>query len=360
MNDGMVGRTNTVRGPMAASALGTILPHEHIFIALTNWYMPDDDADPSDTQAPVSLANLGYVRRRPYTNLDNLHLSDMEMQQREVSEFREAGGETIVDLSLAAIGRDAPALAELSEVTGVNVIAGCGFYVNTAHPPELASMTSHDVAEVVVLDLTEGIDGTGIKAGVIGEIGTWDPIHPDEEKVLRGVAEAHRRTGAPIIVHTYLFAKWGLRVLDILEEEGVPAERVALAHVDSVVSDIGYHEAIVERGAYVEYDLFGAEGGNDDWREQDRGVRFIPPIPCDMEKIAGIKALCDAGHGDRILISQDICMKVSLSSYGGPGYAHIQRSVLPLMQDLEIAPDQVQALVRANPQRFLGWSAPTE
>lgn len=360
MDDEMVGRTNTVLGPMPSSELGTILPHEHIFIALTNWYMEDDQADRSDTQEPVSLANLGYVRRRPYTNLDNLHLSDPEVQQREVTEFRDAGGDTIVDLSLEAIGRNARGLAEVSSATGVNVIAGCGYYVNTAHPPELAQMTSEDVADIVVRDLTEGIDGTGIKAGVIGEIGTWDPIHPDEEKVLRGAAWAQRRTGAPIIVHTYLFARWGLRVLDILEEEGVPPERVALAHVDSLVSDLDYHRAIVERGAYVEYDLFGAEGGNDDWREQDRGIRFIPPIPCDMEKIAAVKALCEAGYGDRILMSQDVCMKVSLSSYGGPGYAHIQRSVLPLMRDLGIPDGQVLDLVQANPQCFLGWSAPTE
>jgi len=282
------------------------------------------------------------------------------MQQREVAEFRDAGGDTVVDLSLAAIGRDAASLAEVSKATGVNVIAGCGFYVNTAHPPEIAQMTPKDVADIVVRDLTEGIDGTPIKAGVIGEIGTWDPIHPDEEKVLLGVAEAHRRTGAPIIVHTYLFAKWGLRVLDILEREGVVSEHVALAHVDSVLSDLDYHRAMADRGAYIEYDLFGAEGNNDDWREHERGVRFIPPIPCDMERIAAVRELCKAGYGDRILMSQDVCMKVSLTSYGGPGYAHIQRSVLPLMRDLGIHDAQVQDLVQANPQRFLGWTPPSE
>jgi phosphotriesterase-related protein len=358
MSEEMAGQTNTVLGSMPSSELGVVLPHEHIFIALTNWYMEDEEADPKDTQEPVSLQNLGYVRRRPYTNLDNLHLSNAEVQQREITEFRDAGGNTIVDLTLEAIGRNVSGLADVSKATGVNVIAGCGFYVHTAHPREMDKMTSRDVADIIVRDLIEGIEGTGIKAGVIGEIGTWDPIHPDEEKVLRGVAEAHRRTGAPIIVHTYLFAKWGLRVLDILEEEGVPPERVAVAHVDSIVSDLDYHKAMADRGAYVEYDLFGAEGGNDDWREQDRGIRFIPPIPCDMERILAVKELCEAGYGDQLLISQDVCMKVSLSSYGGHGYAHIQRSALPLMLDLGIPDGQIQNLVQANPQRFLGWTRP--
>jgi phosphotriesterase-related protein len=360
VNREMVGHTNTVLGIVPTRELGTILPHEHLFVALTNWYMHDEDADSADTQEPVSLRNLSYVRRRPYTNLDNLHLSDVETQQREVTEFLDAGGTTIVDLTLPEIGRNAAGLAEVSTATGVNVIAGCGFYVHTAHPPEVATMTASEVADLIVRDLTEGIDGTQIKAGVIGEIGTWDPIHLDEAKVLRGVAEAHRRTGAPIVVHTYLFAKWGLHILDILEREGVPPERVALAHVDSVVSDLDYHKAIADRGAYVEYDLFGAEGGNDDWREHDRGVRFIPPIPCDMERIAAVEDLCRAGYGQRILMSQDVCMKVSLASYGGHGYAHIQRSVLPLMRDVGVSDRQTQELVRANPQRFLAWTSPTE
>jgi phosphotriesterase-related protein len=355
MTDDMIGSIHTVRGARRSDSLGVVLPHEHVLIALTNWYMESDD--PADN-VPVSLENLARVRRRPYANLDNLTLSDLRMQEREIELYRDVGGQTIVDLSLPAIGRDVRGLAHISEATGVNIVAGCGYYVHTAHPPEIDRMTPADVTDVIVADLTEGIDGTGIRAGVIGEIGTWDPIHPNEEKVLRGAAKAQLLTGAPIIVHTYLFAKWGLRVLDILTEEGVNAERVALAHVDSIVNDLDYHKAIADRGAYIEYDLFGAEGTNDDWREQDRGERFIPPIPCDMERILALKQLIDAGYGDRLLASQDVCMKVSLSSYGGYGYAHILESSIPLMRDIGISDRAIQDLIERNPQRFLGWSRP--
>ncbi len=263
-----------------------------------------------------------------------------------------------IDLSLPAIGRDVRGLAQISEATGINIIAGCGYYVHTAHPPEIENMTASDVADVLIRDLTEGIDGTEIRAGVIGEIGTWNPIQPNEEKVLRGAAKAHLATGAPVIVHTYLFAKWGPRVLDILVEEGMSAERVALAHVDSIVNDLDYHRAMADRGAYIEYDLFGAEGTNEDWRDQERGQRLIPPIPCDMERILAVKQLIDAGYGDRLLASQDVCMKVSLTSYGGYGYAHILESVVPLMRDVGISDAAIRDLIEGNPQRFLGWSPP--
>jgi phosphotriesterase-related protein len=355
VSDEMTGRIHTVLGTIPSADLGITLPHEHVLIALTNWHM-ESDADWAEQ--PVSLDNLAHVRRRPYENIDNLILSNIEMQKAEVELFRGAGGNSIVDLSLEAIGRDVRGLAEVSRATGVNIVAGCGYYVHTAHPPEMDQMTASEIADVVVRDLTEGIDGTNIKAGVIGEIGTWDPIQPNEEKVLRGVAEAHRKTGAPIIVHTYLFAKWGMRVLDILEQEGVPCDRVALAHVDSILSDLDYHRAMADRGAYIEYDLFGAEGGNDDWRDLERGTRLIPPIPCDMERISAVKQLIDAGYGDRLLASQDICMKVSLTSFGGYGYAHILQNVVPLMQDLGIADSAIRDLVEVNPQTFLGWTSP--
>lgn len=356
MNRSMVGMTNTVLGPVASGDLGPTLPHEHVLIRLTNWYM---ETDAAWAKEPVSLANLGRVRRRPYENLDNLLITDRAIQKDEVARFKRAGGGTIVDLSLDAIGRDVEGLAEISRATGVHVIAGCGYYVHTAHPPELAAMTASDVADVIVRDLTEGVAQTGIKAGVIGEIGTWDPIHPEEEKVLLGVAAAHRRTGAPIIVHTHLFAKQGLRVLDILERAGVPCDRVAIGHLDSLF-DLDYHRAIADRGAYLEYDFFGAEGGNDDWRERERGTRVIPQIPCDMERMAAVATLVDAGYGDRILASHDVCTKTSLAAYGGYGYAHILETAVPFMRDLGIADAALRALVESNPQRFLGWSPPLE
>lgn len=356
----MGGQVNTVLGSVLASQLGVASPHEHLLISLGNWYMQGQSATSlSMSTEPVGMDNLWRVRRNPYSYKDNLLLGDIERQLSEVELFKRAGGNTLVDLTLREIGRDPAGLAEISRAAGLHVIAGTGLYVHTAHPADMDSLSVEDIAQLLVRDLTEGIDNTDVKAGVIGEVGTWDPIQPNEEKSLRGAAAAHRRTGAPIIVHTYLFAKWGLRVLDILEEEGVSPDRVALAHVDSVL-DLEYHRMIADRGAYVEYDLFGAETTNDDWRRFDRGTRFIPPIPCDMERILAAKELISSGYGERLLFAQDICMKVQLTSYGGYGYGHILRDVVPLMRDLDIPNDAIQQVLSGNPQRLLGWSDPVE
>ena len=356
----MGGQVNTVLGPIPASDLGIISPHEHLLISLSNWFMEGQSAtSQSMSREPVSLSNLWRVRRNPYSYRDNLLLGDVERQLAEVDLFKRAGGNTVVDLTLREIGRDPVGLADISRSSGVHVVAGTGFYVHTAHPANMDSLSVEDIARVLVRDLTEGIDNTYVKAGVIGEVGTWDPIQPNEEKSLRGAAAAHRRTGAPIIVHTYLFAKWGLRVLDILEEEGVSPDRVALAHVDSVL-DLEYHRMIADRGAYLEYDLFGAETANDDWRQFDRGTRFIPPIPCDMERVLAAKELISSGYGDRLLFAQDVCMKAQLTAYGGYGYGHILRDVVPMMRELSISDDSIQRILSTNPQRLLGWSDAVE
>ena len=341
----MVGSVNTVLGPRSAKELGITLTHEHLLSAILNWQQPPLTAPAiAAADEPITLANLWKVKQNPYGYRQNLMLDDVEQQIREVELYKRAGGASLVDLTLRDIGRDVHGLAEISRATGISVISGSGFYVHTSHPANMDGVSQQEISDWITSDLTEGIDGTTIKAGVIGEIGTSDPIHPNEEKSLRGAAGAHRRTGAGIVVHTHLFAKWGMRVLDILEQEGVSLDRVALAHVDSNLPQIDYHKQLADRGAYVEFDLFG-DGS---------------PIPCDMERIRAIKELVSSGYGSQILIAQDICMKVSLTEYGGYGYSYILRRVLPLMRQEDVADETIHQLLEENPQRFLAWSEPVE
>lgn len=355
MTADMTGLVNTVRGPRRPKELGVTMPHEHVVVELRSWYMGQEDQDQL-----VSLENLGEIRRRPYSTLDNLQLLDRETQTREVAEFRDVGGGTLVDLTLDGMGRDPVALAEISAATDVHIVCGTGYYVHTAHPPEVASATAAELADRMVAELTQGIGDTPVRAGVIGEIGTWDPIHVDELKVLEAAAEAHRRTGAPIVVHTYLFAKHGHEVIDVLTGFGVQPDRIALAHVDSTLPDVSYHQELAQRDVYVCYDLFGGDTANDDWREADADVRFIPPMPSDMDRLRGIRTMLDSGYGNRLLLSQDVCMKVHLKSFGGNGYGHILRNVVPLMRDSGYSDAEVVQLVERNPQEWLAWSRPVQ
>ena len=133
--------------------------------------------------------------------------------------FKQAGGGTVVEVSSKGLGRDALGLKKIAESSGVNIIAGCGYYKVAGHPPDMAERSVEDVTAEIVRELESGIGDTGIRAGVIGEIATGSPLYdvprdvwdlrdhedmvPDEEKVLRAAGRAHIETGAPVSVHIY-------------------------------------------------------------------------------------------------------------------------------------------------------------
>ena len=177
----------TVLGPVAADALGTTLLHEHLLIDLWPWF---DTGDPAADE-PVSPATIERVRANPFAFHDNLVLDDLDMAAGELAPFAQAGGRTVVDLTLPEIGRRPAALADLAQRTGLNVVMGCGRYIAGARPAELRDAPTERLRDELLRDLTDGADGTGIRAGVIGEIGTSDPLHPDEARMLWAAGEAH-------------------------------------------------------------------------------------------------------------------------------------------------------------------------
>jgi phosphotriesterase-related protein len=345
----------TVRGPVAASDLGPVLPHEHIFIDL-NCYVDElarHRALPI-VDEPVSLANLKIVKNDPYANRDNCLLDDPELMISELMEFKDAGGGTVVDLTNADLGPQPEKLVEVSERTGLHIVQGAGHYVSFAHPAELASWDIQKIEDRFVKEIEVGFGDTGIRAGIIGEIGTLSPIHPDEEKVLRAAARAHHRTGLTISVHVHPPTRGAFEVLDILEEEEVDLTRVVLGHLDTALAHddidiaqaIDYHKQLADRGPYIEYDLCGntsffSEGTHSWW------------FPSDRERCRGIASLIDAGHGDQVLISQDVGHKYYLSSYGGWGFAHVMTLFKDMLATAGVGDDWHDRITRANPRRML-------
>ena len=174
----------SVRSPLEREDLGVVTTHEHVLLDLTAFYqnLPVKGiADPSTQK--VEMWNLGILSRDCYALKDNLLLDSEELAINELLHFKEAGGKTVVDASLPGIGRDPAALKRISEKTDLNIIMGTGFYVGQTHPKELDDMNERQIADLMVNELTVGIDG--IRAGYIGEIGISEIFDDKERKVLR-------------------------------------------------------------------------------------------------------------------------------------------------------------------------------
>src|SRR5262249_50423862 len=196
------GQIQTVLGAVAQDAIGITLPHEHLLIDFTVMFAePATAADKARAREPVSLANLGWIRQNFNVNLDNLQLQDEQVAQDEILLFKEAGGRTLVDPTPATNRRDPRALARLPRATRPNPAVAGGYYVAASHPGDLDRRTVDDLAREMIADLTAGVGDTGIRAGLIGEIGTTYPWTDNEQKVLRAAVIAQRETGAPLMVH---------------------------------------------------------------------------------------------------------------------------------------------------------------
>ena len=236
----------------------------------------------------------------------------------------------------------------------MQIVCATGYYVHDAHPPEVATMTTDEIAAHMVRELTIGIDGTEVRAGVIGEIGTSDPLHPEEVRVLQAAAAASRATGAAVTLHLAETARLGHEILDILEAGGVDPAHVIMGHSSGPAPDLDYLSALARRGAYVQFDFFGVTWRNDDLSEH-LGYHFPPP--CSDEVVVGVIVdLVRAGRGERILLSHDTCLKSQLVRYGGDGYAHVLHAIVPQLRWCGLTEAEVDAILVANPRRVLAWS----
>lgn len=342
-------KVKSVCGELSREQLGTVTTHEHVLLDLTAFYqeLPVPGIEDPATQK-VEMWNLGILSRDCYALKDNLLLDDEEVQADELARFRDAGGDTVVDASLPGIGRDAEALRRISEKTGLNIIMGTGFYVGETHPKELASMTDREVADLMVKELTEGVDGTGICAGYIGEIGISEIFDDKERKVLRAAALAQKDTGVAINVHINPWTTNGLEAADILLDAGVAPDRICISHID-VEDREDYVWALLKKGVYVEFDNFGKEYYI---RREVRNSGYGCFVH-DTERVAFLKKMIDDGYLHQVLLSCDLCLKNLMHKYGGWGYDHVLTNIVPMMEDEGITADEIRTLLVENPADWL-------
>ena len=338
-----VGKVQTVLGLVEASGLGLTLPHEHLL-----WDPVGKATSPGNSASEISkwdedirLDNYSDVRRnyRFYKRPQQLVSIDDAIQ--EVGRFRDVGGSCIVDATPAGVGRDPLGLLAISRATGVHVVMGSGYYVDSFHSDQVRAASENEVATWIAKDLLVGAEDSGVKAGLIGEIGLSWPVQPDEEKVLRGAVIAQRETGAALMVHPGRDSKAPLAASTFVTDAGGDVSRLIICHMERTIFSLGDFLELADTGCYLEFDLFGIESSFYPWSPID--------MPNDATRIEYIRGLIERGHCQQILMSHDIDMKVRLQKYGGEGYGHIFRDVIPLMRRKEFSDGDIRTLLIENP-----------
>jgi phosphotriesterase-related protein len=344
------GQAQTVLGPIAGEAMGITLPHEHLLIDFEVMFRePANGAERGLARQPVSLANLGWVRHHFSSNLDNLQLLDEGVARDEALLFKHAGGQTFVDPTNRGLARDPLALARIARATGLNVIMGSGYYVAAAHPADMERRTSDDIARELVDDLTVGVDGTGVRAGFIGEIGTTWPWTDNEKKVVRAAVAAQRETGAALMIHPGRHERLPLQIVDFIGKEGADLGRTIMCHIERTIADPAVLTDLAATGVHLEYDLFGLE------------TSYYPynpafDMPNDGERMRQILGLIERGHLDQILMSHDIAYKHCLTRWGGFGYHHLLVNVIPRLRAKGADDKTIQTLLIDNPRRAFAYA----
>jgi phosphotriesterase-related protein len=344
------GQIQTVLGAVAPSAIGITLPHEHLLIDFTVMFAePAAAVDRARPQEPVSLANLGWVRQHFNANLDNLRLLDEQVAQDEIRLFKEAGGQTVVDPTPKTLGRDPRALARIARATGLNVVMGSGYYVAASHPADMDRRTVDELAREMSADVTSGVGDTGVRAGLIGEIGTTYPWTDNEKKVLRAAVMAQRETGAPLMIHPGRHPAMPMELAEFVQKEGGDLRRTIMCHLCRTIADVRAVIDLAQTGVWLEYDLFGMENSY---------YPYNPSfdMPNDGGRMAHVLALIAAGHHDQILLSHDIAYKTSLVKYGGYGYHHLLVNVVPRLRAKGVDDAGLRRLLVANPARAFAFA----
>ncbi len=338
----------TVLGYIDNEKVMAALPHEHILSDLRPLVAPLDNGI---FYEKVSLSNYGELSRNPYAVLDNSVLDDKEAVIEEFKSLYEIGFNLVADVTTSDFGRGKDYvlfLKELSEKTGVHIVSGCGSYIDASVSDEFKNKSVEEMKKIILKDLTEGMEGTDIKAGVIGEVGSSKRITDAEYKFLQAAAEAQNETGFGMHIHACLFNREGLNALDFAVKCGANAEKICIDHID-VLLDEEYIMGILERGAYAEFDDFGKEYYVD---RRNRNL-LEGSFARDTERVKFIKKLIERGFAKQILITNDICLKSMLHKYGGWGYDHIPRNIVPMMEDFGINKKDIETIIRDNPIRFL-------
>jgi len=310
----------TVTGPLPVQRLGRVLMHEHVFTA-----------SPGLREAYPSTFPRAEIRATCIAQLQAL---------------KDAGIDTLVDHTTYDLGRDAELLAEISQASGVAIVAATGVWIE---PQRFwHQRAAAEAAELLIADLEDGIADSGIRAGVIKcALDVPGLQRPGAERVLRACAIAHRATGVHLSTHTHAATRNGLDQQRVFAEEGVDLRRVVIGHSGDT-TELDYLRALLAGGSYLGLDRFGVED-----------------VLADAARMDVVAALCREGHAERLLLSHDASCWTDRTPQAAlrrlrphHDHRHVVERIAPGLLERGVTEQQVQTMLAGNPHAIFAAAAP--
>lgn len=336
----------TIRGDVSGRELGVTLVHEHIIADIRSLQcacrVPGRERL---IDTPIAHVERALLARDPLVSSDNCILTDEDTAVDELEFFVKAGGGTVVECTTVGLRPDIEALSRVADRTRAHIVAPTGFYLWASCQAEVGARSAEELANEMIRDITGGIRGSRVRAGVIGEIGTSTQLHEQEERVLRAAAIAHCSTGKPITIHLDQIGHEGERVIDILCGLGVAPNRIVIGHLDQRPGmDPEYVKTIARRGVFLGFDTFGTTFSYDSMSFDD---------PTDTQRIRLLREIIDGGYADQCVLSHDVGMKCMFRSNGGGGYSHLLEDIWPAMRIRGVREEFYSMFFVDNPRRWL-------
>ncbi len=294
----------TVLGKIPSDQLGVCACHEHLYVDLSRIKKDED----------TRLQDLDLV-------IDDLQL------------FKRLGGQSIIEVTNDGMGRDVTKLQEISRRLNLHIVASTGCYKDPFIPDGKLTWNREQLADWMISEIEEGIEGTGIKPGVIGEIGSsLNEFKPIEIEMFHGAIQAAKQSGLPLSTHTTL-GTCALEQVEMFQKENLPLDQVIIGHQDLNTSD-GIVLEVLESGAFVALDTIGKTN-----------------YRSDEDRLASLIAFIGKGYEDQILLSSDLTRKSHLSAFGGQGYDVVLRTYIPALRREGVTKDVINKLLVKNPQK---------
>lgn len=334
----------TVAGPVPPESLGATLLHEHVLVDIR----PPAWKEREQVGAHIDLGNRFGIDYGEVIAPGNCVLGEIDTAVQELELMFSCGGQTVVELSCGGLNPDPIGLRDVARRSGVAIVMGCGYYVEEYIDPALHGQSIDWFAEEMIDHVQCGVGEAGIRAGIIGEIGCQSPWTSLEQRIMTAAAIAQRETGASLSVHPGRHPDQPQEVVDFLLDQGADLSRVVMSHIDRTIFDDERLFRLADTGVVLELDLFGMESS---YYKLNEAV----DMPNDAARLRVLRKLIERGHLHQIAISHDICFRSRLCCYGGHGYGHIFRNVVPMMRRRGFSQDEIDTILVQTPARLLAF-----